>query len=168
MSTQQQLQQVFADNFVAYFRSHVAHVNVMGRNFVSDHKLLGKVYEDLQAQIDVLAELLRSIDEFMPTALDDIVMSSEISPNPIEGDSEDLLKEIYEDLEQLKGCHEELFRVATEDGHDEIANYAQDRMLALAKFCWMFKATLGDELAEHENENEEDEEDEESEDQDLR
>ena len=56
MNTLEQLIQVFNDNFTAYFRSHVAHVNIMGRNFLSDHKLLEKVYEDLQEQIDSIAE----------------------------------------------------------------------------------------------------------------
>jgi DNA-binding ferritin-like protein len=52
MTTESQLQQVFANNFVAYFRTHVAHVNTQGRNFYSDHKLLGKIYEDLQNQTE--------------------------------------------------------------------------------------------------------------------
>ena len=143
MTTQEQLQQVFNDNFVAYFRSHVAHVNTIGRNFTSDHKLLGKIYEDLQEQIDATAELLRSLDEFMPCCLEDILAASQVSTTPIEGDSETLLSEVQMDLEQLKGCYEELIRVATDDGHDEIANYAQDRVLTLAKYIWMLKSTLG-------------------------
>jgi len=143
MTTQEQLQQVFNDNFVAYFRSHVAHVNTIGRNFQSDHALLGGIYEDLQEQIDTIAELLRSLDEFMPCCLEDILAASQVSTTPIEGDSETLLSEVQMDLEQLKGCYEELIRVATDDGHDEIANYAQDRVLTLAKYIWMLKSTLG-------------------------
>jgi len=143
MTTQEQLLQVFNDNFVAYFRSHVAHVNIIGRNFVSDHKLLGKVYEDLQDQIDTIAELLRTLDEFMPCCLDDIIAASEIATLPIEGDSDSLLEQVLEDLGQLKGCYEELMTVSEKEGHKEIANYAQDRVLAIAKFEWMLRSTLG-------------------------
>ena len=32
--------------------------------------------------------------------------------------------------------------LAEEEEHDEIQNYAQDRVLALAKHIWMLKATL--------------------------
>jgi DNA-binding ferritin-like protein len=32
--------------------------------------------------------------------------------------------------------------VAEEDGHKEIANYAQDRVLQLAKYIWMLDSTL--------------------------
>lgn len=143
MTTQQQLQQVFADNFVAYFRSHVAHVNITGRNFVSDHKLLKGIYESLQEEIDVIAELLRTLDEMMPCCLDDVQAASAVSTAPIEGDSDIMLTEVQMDLEQLKGCYEELITVAEDEGHKEIANYAQDRVLAIGKQLWMLRSTLG-------------------------
>ena len=142
MTTQEQLQQVFADNFVAYFRSHVAHVNIVGRNFVSDHKLLQKIYEDLQGQIDTIAELLRSMDEFMPNQLSKVTDTSHIMDSPLDGDSDYLLTAVYDDIEHLKGCYEELIKVGNLEGYDHISNYAQDRVLALSKFCWMLKSVL--------------------------
>ena len=142
MSTQEQLQQVFANNFVAYYRSHVAHVNIQGRNFYSDHKLLGKIYEDLQGQIDTIAELLRTLGEFMPASLDEVMGTSTVSVADITGDAQELLEEIKADLEDLKGHNEELMMVAEADGHKEIANYAQDRILTLAKYIWMLDSTV--------------------------
>jgi starvation-inducible DNA-binding protein len=142
MTTENQLQQVFADNLVAYYRSHVAHVNTQGRNFYSDHKLLGKIYEDLQDQIDTIAELLRSLGEFMPPSLAQVLGTSQIADNTVEGNSDDLLISVRGDLEELKLCNEELMQVAEEDGHAEIANYAQDRILTLAKYIWMLDSTL--------------------------
>lgn len=142
MTTQDQLRTVFNDNFVAYFRSHVAHVNTVGRNFQSDHALLGGIYEELQDQIDIIAELLRSLDEFMPASIDEVTSNAMISTASMEGDSETLLSEVQIDLEQLKGCYEDLIRIAEDEGHDEIANYAQDRVLSLAKHIWMLKSTL--------------------------
>ena len=142
MTTQEQLQQVFANNFVAYFRAHVAHVNTQGRNFYSDHKLLGKIYEDLQDQTDSIAELLRTVQEFMPTTLASVMESSQITDMPCEGTADSLLEDVRADLEQLRGDHEELMMVAEEDGHKEIANYAQDRILQLAKYIWMLDSTL--------------------------
>jgi len=142
MNTLEQLTQVFNDNFTTYFRSHVAHVNIMGRNFASDHKLLGKVYEDLQSQIDSIAELIRTLDGFMPNELMEVIQSSHIPSFPIDGSAETLISEVRDDLEHLKSCYEDLIKVSEDEGHDEIANYAQDRVLALAKHIWMLKATL--------------------------
>ena len=142
MNTVEQLTQVFNDNFTAYFRSHVAHVNIIGRNFASDHKLLQKVYEDLQDQIDKLAELLRTLQAYMPNNLQDVIVNSHIPNSPLEGSSEQLITEVKDDLEHLKSCYIDLMSISEIEGHQEIANYAQDRILALAKHIWMLSATL--------------------------
>lgn len=142
MNTAEQLTQVFYNNFTAYYRSHVAHVNIMGRNFASDHKLLQKVYEDLQEQIDRIAELLRTLGEFMPSEIQFVLDQSTIGTGIFEGDSEELIAGVRNDLETLKGFYEDLMEEAEQDGHKEIANYAQDRILAIAKHIWMLTATL--------------------------
>jgi DNA-binding ferritin-like protein len=142
MTTTEQLTQVFNDNFVAYFRSHAAHVNVMGRNFQSDHELLGGIYESLQEQIDTIGELLRSLDEFMPCDLEEVIINSHIPSSAIEGDSDELLLLVKDDLEHLKECYILLMEIADDEDHKEIANYAQDRILALAKQIWMLNSTL--------------------------
>ena len=142
MKTVEQLTQVFNDNFVSYYRSHVAHVNIMGRNFASDHKLLQKVYEDLQEQIDRIAELLRTLDAFMPSDLQTVIVDTHIPVHPIEGDSDTLIMEVKDDLEHLKECYVKLMEISEDEDHQEIANYAQDRILAISKHIWMLNATL--------------------------
>lgn len=142
MTTAEQLTQVFNDNFVTYFRSHAAHVNIMGRNFRSDHKLLQGVYERRQEQIDVIAELLRSIGAFMPTSIADILEGSHIGDYSVEGDSDELLTTVRDDLEHLKACYEELDQISGSEGHSEIQNYAQEQILDIAKSLWMLSSTL--------------------------
>ena len=142
MTTAEALTQIFNDNFVAYFRSHAAHVNVTGRNFASDHKLLQKTYEDLQSQIDTLGELLRTLQEFMPCDIQEILDSSNLDTGAIEGTADELIEMGMSDLEYLVTEHRELIEIATEEKQDQIANYAQDRVLALEKHIWMYRATL--------------------------
>jgi len=143
-ATARALIQVFNDNFVAYYRSHVAHVNIMGRNFTSDHKLLGEIYEDLQGQIDVQAEIIRTLKEFMPCCISDVIADSHIDSSDLDGDSEFLLGMIKEDLEHLVECYRSLMECADEEELDHIANYAQERVTAIEKFIWMLSATLED------------------------
>jgi DNA-binding ferritin-like protein len=142
MNTAQQLTQIFKDNFVTYFRSHVAHVNITGRNFRSDHKLLQGVYERRQAQIDQIGEILRTMQEYMPCDLAEVVATSEIDSGELSGSSDFLLESIMEDLEHLCEEYKELIRIAAEDGLDEISNYAQDQALDLEKSIWMLRSTL--------------------------
>ena len=142
MKTVEQLTQVFYDNFVAYFRSHMAHVNVTGRNFSEDHELLGDIYADLQGQIDIIGELIRSTGAFVPDSIQEVAQGSSVLPLPCVGDADSLLMDVRADLEQLKSCYTELIHIADEEDLLEISNYAQDRVLALEKFIWMLDSTL--------------------------
>lgn len=142
MTTAEQLTQIFKDNFVTYFRSHAAHVNITGRNFRSDHKLLEGVYTRRQDQIDKIGELLRSIDEYMPCDISEVLADSHRDIGEISGSSDFLLSCVQDDLEHLTDEYRELIGIADTEGFDEIANYAQDQVLDLTKSIWMLKSTL--------------------------
>ena len=142
MNTAEQLTQIFKDNFVTYFRAHVAHVNVTGRTFRSDHKLLGGIYERRQAEIDKIAEILRTMDEFMPSDLSEVVGDSQIDTGELSGSADHLLEMVQGDLEHLLDEFKELIEIASEEGLEEISNYAQDQALDIEKSLWMLRSTL--------------------------
>lgn len=142
MTTAEQLTLVFNNNFVAYFRSHAAHVNITGRNFRSDHKLLQGVYERRQAQIDKIGEILRTMQEYMPCNINDVIADSAIPTDSIEGSADELLEIVMMDLEHLLEDYKELITIASEENLEEISNYAQDQALDLEKSIWMIRSTL--------------------------
>ena len=142
MTTTEQLTQIFKNNFVAYFRSHAAHVNITGRNFRSDHKLLQGVYERRQAEIDKIGEILRTMQEYMPCDINEVVFDSTIPTDAIEGTADELLESVMMDLEHLLGDYKELITIAAEEDLEEISNYAQDQALDLEKSIWMIRSTL--------------------------
>lgn len=142
MTTAESLTQLFKNNFVVYYRSHVAHVNVTGRNFRSDHKLLQGIYERRQEQIDRIAEILRSMQEFMPADLVDVVETAGVYSGTIEGTADELLSQVQEDLEMLLADYKELIVVASQEDLEEISNYAQDQALDIEKSLWMLRSTL--------------------------
>ena len=142
MTTSESLTQIFKDNFVAYYRSHVAHANVTGRNFRSDHKLLGGIYERRQEQIDKIGEILRTMGEFMPVDLFEVVTTSKLPNDAIEGSADELLEQVQTDLEILLDDYKELIGTAADEGYDEISNYAQDQALDIEKSLWMLRSTL--------------------------
>ena len=140
----EKLREVFATNFVAYYQSHVAHVNITGRNFYSDHKLLQKIYENLQDQIDTIAEFLRSVETFMPESLADVMDQTQVADDLVVGDSDELLRLVGRNLQTLVDLYRELEREADDAGQDQIANYAQDQETVLTKQIWMITATIGE------------------------
>ena len=141
---EQALMKLFCSNFVAYYKSHAAHINVVGRHFVSDHELLNKIYDDLQDEIDTLGELLRTIKAEMPLTISDTLDGSDIADNlyPDNNEGLDFLEQVYADIEQLISIHQDLEEAADSREFNHIANYAQDRVRALKKHCWMLSATL--------------------------
>jgi len=142
MTTAEQLTQVFYNNFVAYFRSHAAHVNITGRNFRSDHKLLQGVYERRQEQIDKIGEILRTMQEYMPCSITDVIDASAIPTDAIEGNADTLLETVMMDLEHLLDDYKALIVIADSEGLEEISNYGQDQALDLEKSIWMLRSTL--------------------------
>jgi len=142
MTTAEQLTLIFNNNFVAYFRSHAAHVNITGRNFRSDHKLLQGVYERRQEQIDKIGEILRTMQEYMPCSIVDVIADATIPTDAIEGTADYLLETVMMDLEHLLGDFKELIVIADEEGLEEISNYGQDQALDIEKSIWMLRSTL--------------------------
>jgi len=140
---EQALLKVFCSNFVAYYKSHASHVNVVGRNFVSDHELLGGIYEELQGEIDTLGELLRTIKVEMPYTISDAVDGSDVPDTLYSGDALELLEQVYMDIETLIETHLDL-EDATQNSreYNHLANYAQDRVKALQKHCWMLRSVI--------------------------
>jgi len=136
------LEDTFAGNFVSYYRSHVAHVNIQGRNFYADHKLLQKVYEYFQENIDVLAEKLRTVRAMMPADLSTVTTMSPVADAPAVGDSEELLEQVHECLVAMIDQYVMLYEAAEEVNYIDISNFAQDQIAVLAKFRWMIESTL--------------------------
>ena len=138
------LEETFAANFVSYYRTHVAHVNIQGRNFYQDHKLLQKIYEYFQDNIDRIAEKLRTIKATMPVDLSTVTGISPIMDFPTVGDSIDLFTSVDEALEAMIDQYHELNDAAEAVDYIDISNFAQDQIGQLAKFRWMVEATTGE------------------------
>jgi starvation-inducible DNA-binding protein len=141
---EQELIKTFATSFVAYYKSHAAHWNTTGRNFYSDHKLLNKIYDDIFASVDDLAEIMRTLKLEVPCVLSDVIADSQVSDQPIydDGDGDEFLQAVYDDIEILIDVFHNLESVTDTVEYSHINNYAQDRVRTLQKFCWMLRSTL--------------------------
>lgn len=138
------IEETFSSNFVAYYRTHVAHVNIKGRNFYQDHKFLQKVYEYLQDSIDILAEKIRAVRGVMPTNLTQVLSLSMIYDAASEGNSEELLQGVLDDINQLIEQYHKLYDAAEAVNYIDVSNLAQNSIDRLAKYRWQLEASLED------------------------
>jgi len=143
MNTVDQLIETFCDNFVNSYRAHSCHFNIKGENFYGWHKLLQKIYEDSESIQDDLGELIRALDELAPETITDILRMADM-PDTIamSTDAMSLLTLVLDGQEHMVNSYNKLMSVATEEGHDDVANFAQDRIRQHKKFAWMLKASL--------------------------
>jgi DNA-binding ferritin-like protein len=136
------LEETFAANFVSYYRSHVAHVNLKARTFYQDHKLLQKIYEYFQGNIDTIAEKLRTTRAYMPADLMTVTAVSPIVDMPATGTADELLEQVLESLEAMIDQYHALYDAAEEVNYIDISNFAQDQIGQIARFRWMIESTL--------------------------
>ena len=122
------LTDTFNANFVLYYRSHQAHVNIKGRNFYQDHKLLKHVYKTLQDHIDDIGEKLRTIESHMPMSLQFIVGTSPIIDYACDGNSEEILQEILDGVLELMEQYHILHEEAEKVGYTDISNMADENI----------------------------------------
>jgi DNA-binding ferritin-like protein len=142
MTTLDQLQRVFCDNFLTYYHSHVAHVNIVGRNFASDHRLLKHIYQARQEEIDNLAEIIRTLDGMMIDNLQGVIVDAGHEDAPVRGTADELLSHVEIMLQDLCEQFTILGEVASEEDLEHIENYAQEQIMAINKQLWMLRSTL--------------------------
>lgn len=140
------LERVFATNFVTYYKAHMAHWNVRGRNFYQDHKLLKKIYQYLQDNIDVLAEeILACGATHVPETIGMVMGTSEVYDSLPALDAEDLMQTVLDDLYKLIDVYHEMDQSGKIFNYPDVSNMAADHIQRIAKYCWQLEATLGQE-----------------------
>lgn len=138
------LQQLWADNFLVYFKSHVFHFNVQGPTFMADHALFQEVYEYLWDAHDTLGETIRQLDKPVLTSLEQLISASSVDESePNVKDSKSMLLELSEELDELIMSTQGLYDTAEDAGYAGVATMLGDYSKALNKLNWKLKASAG-------------------------
>ena len=137
------LEQVFATNFVAYYKAHAAHMNIRGRNFYQDHKLLKHIYRYLQNHVDILGEEIQACGVGrIPETLSMVVNTSSVMDNMPSMDADALLHDVLDDLYALIEVYHAMYDAGEEMKYPDVSNMAADHIQHIATFCWKLEATL--------------------------
>jgi len=132
----------FATNFSYYTKSHGYHVNVVGPDFYQYHKLLQKVYEDAQENIDKIAEEIRTLQSVVPFSMDRISKLSKVPDASDTPKALEMIKELLFDTEVVCECIRDAHSLATEQEAYGLVNYLEARLDEHYRFQWMLRSTL--------------------------
>lgn len=134
------LREVLANTYVLYFKAHSFHWNVEGPYFPQYHEFLGNYYHDLFGAVDVLAELVRTLDSYAPVSLSRMIDLSSITESTAIPSALDMMKALKTDNDFLLATLMIAYKAAEDGGELGISNYLQDRIQAHQKHAWMLKA----------------------------
>jgi len=135
------LKKVLANSFMFYIKSHNFHINVTGVYFKQFHDLFGEIYEEAFAEVDLIAEHIRSIGKYAPISISRIATTTDIKDDGSIPDALSMAKRLIEDNKIVIASLYEAYKEADAAKELGLANFLQDRIDAHNKTEWMLKAT---------------------------
>lgn len=139
-----QMKTLWADNFCARIKAHGYHINVTGSDFYEYHKLLETIYDTLDDYIDRLGEGVRTLDEVVPASLARLSTLCSIKDATVVPDECDMIKDLYADVEMLKGDAIKAYDTCGAEKVYGLQNILADYLESMEKICWMLRASMED------------------------
>jgi starvation-inducible DNA-binding protein len=134
------LKVVLANTFAFYLKAHNYHWNVEGENFNDYHAFFATLYNEAWAATDLIAEHIRTLDEYAPASFGRFYQLSTISDETNIPTAINMARKLEEDnkkvLESLTTAHD-LSEKANKIG---ITNFLEERIDIHEKHGWMLRA----------------------------
>jgi starvation-inducible DNA-binding protein len=136
----EQLKVVQATAFSLYLKAHNFHWNVTGPDFIQYHSFLNTVYDQVFESVDAYAEVIRTLDSFVPGSLQRFSQLTKIQDElnvpsalgmlvKLASDNDILITELYKT--------DVICEAMNQRG---IQNFIQGRIEAHEKLRWMLKS----------------------------
>jgi starvation-inducible DNA-binding protein len=129
---------VLANSFAFYLKAHNFHWNVEGPDFVQYHKFLGKLYAEVWAATDQVAEHIRALDIYAPGSFRRFSELSTVADQLMVPRAELMFEELLGDNQRVIDCLEAAYHLAGD--HLGLQNFLQDRIDIHEKHGWMIRA----------------------------
>ncbi|MBM3896294.1 MAG: DNA starvation/stationary phase protection protein [Thaumarchaeota archaeon] len=137
------LSKVVADQYVLYTKTRNYHWNVTGEDFSQYHKLFEEQYSAIDADIDDVAERIRSLGGKTPATLSEFVKKSSLKEHPAKYPPARVM------ISNLLADHEAVIRNLREyvevcDDVDDVGteDFLTQLLEKHEKTAWMLRATL--------------------------
>lgn len=135
------LNKVLADSFVLYFKTHSFHWNVTGPNFKSLHTFFEEMYTEQWNAIDEIAERLRSLGEWAPETLKNILSTASIKEAGQMPDAEGMVEILAADNRALVETMKSALKKASDAGDEVTAGLLVERIAIHEKNAWMLESS---------------------------
>jgi starvation-inducible DNA-binding protein len=136
----QSLKVALAESFSFYLKAHKFHWNVEGPDFVQYHEFLANLYTEVWAGVDVIAELIRTLEIYAPGSYTEFKELSTIAEAETISDGLSMLNTLLNDNNSVLVSLLKAYKLAEAAGEIGISNSIQDRITTHQKHGWMLKS----------------------------
>lgn len=131
-----------ADLYALYIKAQNYHWNVEGPDFAQYHEFLGKFYDSVGGQIDSVAELIRTLDEYAPGSFSRFSELTSIEDERSIRKSLEMFTILNMDNQKVLTNLRSTYEVAEQEKQFGISNHIQDLITAHEKHGWMLRSFL--------------------------
>jgi len=136
------LKTLLASTYAYTIKSQFFHWNCEGPDFYQLHKFLQKIYEASYETIDVIAEEIRTLNEYTPGSFERFQELSQIIGQTKVPRGQLMLEELLADSNVLIGLITQTFDAANAENKQDIANYMAELLANYNKFKWQLQSFL--------------------------
>ena len=136
------LKTLLAIQFAYYLKAHMFHWNVEGSDFAQLHEFFAAIYEDAYSAIDVIAEEIRTLDDYAPGSLERFQELSQIPGQIKIPRARLMIEELLADSQTLIDLLNQTFAAANQENKQDIANFMAERLASQNKYMWQLKSFL--------------------------
>ena len=104
--------------------------------------MFGKIYTEVFAAIDIIAEEIRALDAYTPASLGRFYQLSLISDEANVPDTKEMCSKLIEDSNKIQEALMAAYTEADNQKQLGLANFLQDRMDIHKKHAWMLKSSI--------------------------
>jgi len=135
------LEQVLADTYSLYAKTHGYHWNIEGPRFLTLHTLFETEYNELWLALDLIAERIRALGHYAPFG------QAIAAKSTIKGDSgvpseDEMLANLAAGNEAVVKAARSCLKAAEEAGDQATADLMTQRVSVGEKAAWMLRAHL--------------------------
>ena len=138
----QQLKVILGTNFALYLKSHNYHWNVEGPDFAQYHKFLGKLYEQIFGNTDLIAEKIRMLGSYAPGSMERFIELSDIEEATSVPDAMTMLRTLSSDNERFIFHLRAGIAAADQANESAISNFLQEILDQHQKHAWMIRSII--------------------------
>lgn len=136
------MRKALADAYAFQLKVNNYHWNVTGPNFPQYHEFLGKLYQEVFASTDNIAEQIRALDAYAPGSFTRFIELTDIEDEVNVPDSNEMINRLVLDNEKLLATLNIAFKLANEFDKQGLVNFLADRIDVHNKHAWMLRSII--------------------------